>query len=117
MQVSVGNQTKRSRLASLTSSKAEWNQDFAFVVALPLRTRPLKLELHQSSGRRRKGRVMAQAFIPLADLFPEGTTESGSLLAWQQPGFDSKQHFSFMEEGFIAIHDCTGPCPHSPPLP
>lgn len=85
VQVSVGNQTKRSRLSILQSSKAEWNQDFAFVVALPLRTRPLRLELHQSSGRRRKGRIIAQAFIPLANLFPEGASESAHLSLAQDP--------------------------------
>lgn len=76
MQVSVGNQTKRSRLAPLQNSRAKWGQDFAFAVVLPLRTRPLRLELHQSNGRRRKGRTIARAFIPLANLFPEGSTES-----------------------------------------
>ncbi len=76
VQVSVGNQTKRSRLAPLQNSRTKWGQDFAFAVVLPLRTRPLRLELHQSSGRRRKGRTIARAYIPLANLFPEGCTES-----------------------------------------
>lgn len=75
-QVSVGNQTKRSRLAPLQGARAQWGQDFAFAVVLPLRTRPLRLELHQSTGNRRKGRTLARAFIPLATLFPEGSTES-----------------------------------------
>lgn len=76
MQVSVGNQTKRSRLAPLQGGRAKWGQDFAFAVVLPLRTRPLRLELHHSSSNRRKGRTLARAFIPLATLFPEGSTES-----------------------------------------
>ncbi|EIE27012.1 hypothetical protein COCSUDRAFT_83571 [Coccomyxa subellipsoidea C-169] len=54
-EVSVGNQTKRSRLAPLQGARAQWGQDFAFAVVLPLRTRPLRLELHQSTGNRRKG--------------------------------------------------------------
>ena len=72
----MGNQTKRSRLAPLQGSRAQWGQDFAFAVVLPLRTRPLRLELHQSSGNRRKGRTIARAYIPLATLFPEGCSES-----------------------------------------
>ncbi|BDA41056.1 probable FT-interacting protein 3 [Coccomyxa sp. Obi] len=81
-EVSVGNQTKRSRLAPLQNSRAKWGQDFAFAVVLPLRTRPLRLELHQSSGRRRKGRTIACAYIPLANLFPDGSTEIGRDGEW-----------------------------------
>ena len=57
-QVSVGSQQHRSRLAPLsgTRSMAQWDQDFAFAVVLPLKTRPLMLELHESKGGRRKGR-------------------------------------------------------------
>lgn len=79
-QVSVGSQQHSSRLAPLQSSGiARWDQDFAFAVVLPLKTRPLMLELHESRGGRRKGRTIARAYIPLADLFPDGTGECMSL--------------------------------------
>ena len=76
-QVSVGSQQHRSRLAPLSSTRsmAQWDQDFAFAVVLPLKTRPLMLELHESKGGRRKGRTIARAYIPLADLFPNGKSE------------------------------------------
>ena len=76
MQVSGGSQQHRSRLAPLAASGiAKWQQDFAFAVVLPLKTRPLVLELHESKGGRRKGRTLARAYIPLADLFPTGKSE------------------------------------------
>lgn len=79
-QVSVGSQQHRSRLAPLQSSGiARWDQDFAFAVVLPLKTRPLMLELHESRCGRRKGRTIARAYIPLADLFPAGRDECTSL--------------------------------------
>ena len=79
-QVSVGSQQHRSRLAPLQSSGiARWDQDFAFAVVLPLKTRPLMLELHESRGGRRKGRTIARAYIPLAELFPNGMGECTSL--------------------------------------
>ena len=73
----MGSQQHRSRLAPLsgTRSMARWDQDFAFAVVLPLKTRPLMLELHESKGGRRKGRTIARAYIPLADLFPTGKSE------------------------------------------
>ncbi len=76
-QVSVGSQQHRSRLAPLsgTRSMAQWDQDFAFAVVLPLKTRPLMLELHESKGGRRKGRPIARAYIPLAELFPNGKSD------------------------------------------
>ena len=76
-QVSVGSQQHRSRLAPLsgTRSMAQWDQDFAFAVVLPLKTRPLMLELHESKGGRRKGRPIARAYIPLADLFSNGKSD------------------------------------------
>ena len=74
--MSVGSQQHRSRLAPLAASGiAKWQQDFAFAVVLPLKTRPLVLELHESKGGRRKGRTLARAYIPLADLFPTGKSE------------------------------------------
>ena len=76
LQVSVGSQQHRSRLAPLAASGiAKWQQDFAFAVVLPLKTRPLVLELHASKGGRRKGRTLARAYIPLADLFPTSKSE------------------------------------------
>jgi hypothetical protein len=79
MQISVGNQSKRSRLAALAGGRCAWDQDFAFAIVLPLRTRPLRLELHQSNGRKR-GRLLARAYLPLANLFPEGSGEGAPLL-------------------------------------
>ena len=123
----MGNQSKRSRLAALAGGRAAWDQDFAFAIVLPLRTRwvsnqtqiqnphpraaplwpvrlqvcvdslaaapsplpqgllgpclirPLRLELHQSNGRKR-GRLLARAYIPLATLFPDGDTEGARRL-------------------------------------
>lgn len=75
----MGNQTKRSRLAMLAGGRATWDQDFAFAMVLPLRTRPLKLALHQSNGRRR-GRLLARAYLPLANLFPAGSGEGAPLV-------------------------------------
>lgn len=72
----MGSQQHRSRLAPLSARGiAKWDQDFAFAVVLPLKTRPLMLELHESRGGRRKGRTLARAYIPLADLFPSGKDE------------------------------------------
>lgn len=72
----MGSQQHRSRLAPLAASGiAKWQQDFAFAVVLPLKTRPLVLELHESKGGRRKGRTLARAYIPLADLFSTGKSE------------------------------------------
>ncbi|KAK9916339.1 hypothetical protein WJX75_001462 [Coccomyxa subellipsoidea] len=99
-EVAVGNQTKRSRLAPLQGSRAQWGQDFAFAVVLPLRTRPLRLELHQSSGNRRKGRTIARAYIPLATLFPEGCSEIGRDGDWFRL-HDASSAGSF--EGAVAL--------------
>ena len=72
----MGSQQHRSRLAPLAASGiAKWHQDFAFAVVLPLKTRPLVLELHESRGGRRKGRTLARAYIPLAELFSTGKSE------------------------------------------
>lgn len=86
-QVSVGSQQHRSRLAPLagTRSMAQWDQDFAFAVVLPLKTRPLMLELHESKGGRRKGRPIARAYIPLADLFPSGKSDCKAPCPRRQP--------------------------------
>ena len=102
-QVSVGSQQHRSRLAPLsgTRSIAQWDQDFAFAVVLPLKTRPLMLELHESKGGRRKGRPIARAYIPLAELFPSGRSDckllaSGSTTdhrACLQPSAHRTSHF------------------------
>ena len=105
-QVSVGSQQHRSRLAPLSGTRnmAQWDQDFAFAVVLPLKTRPLMLELHESKGGRRKGRTIARAYIPLADLFPSGKSdcEPHSHNGTSSPA--SIPRASFMSEVTSGVH-------------
>lgn len=70
-QISLGGQKHRSRLSRLQDGEAVWEQDLVFVATLPLRNRALRLRLLLTDSNKRRGRLVAHAFIPLADLLPQ----------------------------------------------
>ena len=70
-QIALGGQKHRSRLSRLQEGMAVWDQDLAFVATLPLRNRAVKLKMLLTDSNKRRGRLVAHAYIPLADLLPQ----------------------------------------------
>lgn len=70
-QIGLAGQKHRTRLARLQDGEAVWEQQLVFVATLPLRNRALKLRMLLTDSNKRRGRLVAHAFVPLADLLPK----------------------------------------------
>ena len=71
VQVTLGSQKHRSRLRKLRDGSATWDEQLVFVTTLPMRNRALQLKMLLTDSNKRRGRLVAHAFIPLADLLPQ----------------------------------------------
>ena len=74
----MGSQSHVSRLRRATEHRtATWNQNFAFAMAVPLRNRVIKLEIWGTYDRKRQGKILAHAYIPLFSAMNSGQDPQG----------------------------------------
>lgn len=77
--MALAGQKHRSRLSKLQDGCATWEQQTVFVATLPLRNRALKLRVYLTDSNKRRGRLVAHAFIPLRDVLPQTSELSYAL--------------------------------------
>ena len=78
VQVSLGNQRRRTKIARLRDRAFSWDESLVFAAAVPITARPFKLLLCEVDRRdqEQRPRPLAIAFISLAQLMA-ATQESG----------------------------------------
>ena len=82
----MGSQSHVSRLRRATEHRtATWNQNFAFAMAVPLRNRVIKLEIWGTYDRKRQGKILAHAYIPLFSAMNSGQDPQGQSTGCQPP--------------------------------
>eukprot|EP00891_Asterochloris_glomerata_P006512 jgi/Astpho2/6512/fgenesh1_pg.00099_%23_1_t len=90
LKVSMGSQSHVSRLRRATEHRtATWNQNFAFAMAVPLRNRVIKLEIWGTYDRKRQGKILAHAYIPLFSAMNSGQDPQDGTVESRHPE-DSK---------------------------
>jgi hypothetical protein len=69
--VVVGEQAQVTKaVRERAQGRAEWGQSLAFALPLPLRDRPVRLEVYRTGSTQRKGRAIFGAVVPLLQLLP-----------------------------------------------
>ncbi|KAK9810133.1 hypothetical protein WJX72_005374 [[Myrmecia] bisecta] len=85
LKVTMGRQEHLSRMTTLHGGVGRWEQDLMFALAIPMKDRPIKLELFNTPNRTTRGRLVAHAFIPLSDLLPYDPADVGSPASLSTP--------------------------------